>query len=75
MSSTSSAEQTRREGGTLGAWEGKIKGRSTSVRASRGLHMAFGGTTPLRGVPDVTRQCGAALNSRKFGPPDPDGVR
>ena len=50
MCSRNSADQ-KREGKALGAWEGKIKGRGTSARASHGLHMGFAGTTLSFSVP------------------------
>ena len=62
MCSTNSAEQTRREGNTLGAGEGKIKGRGTSARASHGLHMGFGGTLHSTGVPWAAPSVDASSN-------------
>jgi hypothetical protein len=73
MCSKNSADHERGEGRTLGAWEGKIKGRGTSSRASHGLHMGFSGTALLRGVPDATRGDYAAY-FRAIGSLTPDGV-
>jgi hypothetical protein len=73
MCSKNSAVQERGEGRTLGAWEGKIKGRSTSSRARRRLHMGFSGTAPLRAVPDATRgDCAAYFQA--IGSRAPDGI-
>ena len=55
MCTKSSTDQEREEGCALGAWEGKIKGHGTKVRASHGLHMVFLSTTFLSRVSDAAR--------------------
>jgi hypothetical protein len=69
-----SDDQERGEGRTLGAWEGKIKGRGTSSRARHCLHIGFAGTALLRDVLRVTLSVAAASNFRVLGPPIPAGA-
>jgi len=58
----------------LGAWEGKIKGRGTSARASHGLHMGFSGTPVPRRVPYTTLVVAIARDLSACAPLKPVGV-
>jgi hypothetical protein len=55
MCRKNSADREREVSCAPEAWEGKIKGRGTSSRARHCLHIGFGGTPLLRGVPNATR--------------------
>ena len=57
-----------------GAWEGKIKGRGTSARASHGLHMGFRGTPVPCGVLYATLVVAIARDLSAFAPLKPVGV-
>jgi hypothetical protein len=74
MCTKNSADWKREDRRAPGSWEGKIKGRGTSVRASHGLHMGFGGTALSHDVPRVALSVAAASAFRVLGPPIPAGA-
>ena len=74
MCTKNSADWEREERYAPGASEGKIKGRGTSVRASRGLHMGFRGTALSRDVPRVALGLAAPSGFRVLSPPIPAGA-
>jgi hypothetical protein len=55
-------------------WEGKIKGRGTSARASHGLHMGFGGTRVSPGVPYTASPDAIVPDVGAPAPLTPDGA-